>query len=229
MSEEDFMDFSFSENTDARCALSLILDCSDSMGQTFPGESKSAIEALNSGLDVLVSELNKDPLAKRRVEVSIVTYGTEVSDPTEFSTVDDLILPTLTTSGVTSTGKAVEAGLQSIKDRKQVYKNNGIQYYRPWALLMTDGLATDDISGAKKMIEEMEQKKAVNFFAIGIEGADLDKLGELSVRKPMKLDGLKFDELFQWLSASQSAVSSSNPGEGGVKLPPPNDWAEIDV
>jgi uncharacterized protein YegL len=226
MSDFDFSGLEFADNPDPRCPVVLILDASSSMSQKFEGEVESPMDALNSGLDVLISELNKDPLAKRRVEVSVVSYGTEVSEATPFATVDNLILPTLLPSGMTSTGKAINVALDALEARKKEYKENGIQIYRPWALLITDGLPTDDISEAAKRVKEYEEKKKVSFFAVGVEGADMDSLAKISVRQPMKLSGMKFSELFQWLSASQSAVSSSQVGDK-VSLPSPAGWAEV--
>jgi uncharacterized protein YegL len=66
----------------------------------------------------------------------------------------------------------------------------------------------------------------VAFFPVAIEGADLETLGRLGTRAPLKLRGMAFDELFAWLSASQSRVSASNPGDA-VALPAPTGWAEV--
>ena len=55
-------------------------------------------------------------------------------------------------------------------------------------------------------------------------------LRELSVRAPIKLRGLKFRELFMWLSNSLSGVSRSQPGDA-LALPAPDTtpsgWAQI--
>lgn len=223
---DDFSDITLLENQDPRCAVVLVLDTSDSMGETLPGQSKSALDELNGGLDILVSELYKDPLARRRVELSIVTYGTEVSPATPFATIENCILPTLVTSGVTSTGKAVETALNAIEERKKEYKSNGLEYYKSWIILISDGRPTDDIATAAQRIKKAEDRGSLAFFAIGVEGADLGKLQELSVRPPLALSGMKFPELFLWLSASTSAVSASTPGDG-VPLPSPSGWAEL--
>lgn len=222
----DFSELEFSSNPDPRCPVVLVLDCSDSMVEPRPGEERTPLEALNGGLDTLVRELHKDPLAKRRVEVSVVSFGTNVSPATEFATVDELVLPTLVRSGVTNMGGALEVALDALEERKKAYKANGIQYYRPWVLLLTDGLSTSPVEVAAERIRKGEAEKKLAFFAVGVDGADMDALNKVSVREPLMLQGLKFDELFQWLSASQSAVSASNPGEG-VAIPAPTGWAEV--
>jgi uncharacterized protein YegL len=227
----DFSDFSgaidLAENPDPRAPTLLLLDSSSSMNEVLPGQTETSLSALNSGLDVLVSELNKDPLAKRRAEISFVTYGSDVTPATAFTTVDNLVIPSLVPSGTTSTGRAIEVGLDALEARKREYKANGIEYYRPMVFLITDGLATDDLSTAIERIASAEAAKKISMFAIGVEGADLEQLSKLTPgRAPVKLQGVKFAELFTWLSASQSAVSASQPGEG-VPLPSPVGWAEL--
>lgn len=228
---EDFSDIAgaidLAENPDPRAPLLLILDASSSMNEVLPGQTETALQALNSGLDVLISELNKDPLAKRRVEISVVTFGSEVTPATPFATIDNAVLPTLAPSGATSMGKAIEVGLDALEARKKEYKAAGIEYYRPMLITISDGIPTDDITSAVKRVREYEEAKKLVFFGVGVAGADLDKLSEFSpARGALKLDGLKFSEFFVWLSASQSAVSASQPGDG-VKLPVPTGWAEI--
>ena len=61
---------------------------------------------------------------------------------------------------------------------------------------------------------------------MGVEGADMKILQQLSVRDPLKLQGLKFRELFQWLSNSMRSVSTSMIGDA-IKLTSPSGWAEL--
>lgn len=225
--DNDFEGLEFSDNPDPRFPMAVVLDCSDSMGEAFPGEDRTPLEALNGGLDVLVTELNKDPLAKRRAEVSFITYGTNANPATDFKTVTDLILPEIKPMGVTATGAALVEALDALEDRKKEYKANGIQYYRPTLLLITDGLATDDTSEAKRRLAEATEAKRVSAFAVGVEGADLDALSQVFPRQPLQLKELKFEELFQWLSASASSVSASQPDQDKIALPAPTDWAEL--
>ena len=71
-----------------------------------------------------------------------------------------------------------------------------------------------------------EDTKRIAFFSIGVQGADMGRLAEIAVRAPIKLDGLKFGDLFVWLSQSLAAVSQSQPGTT-VALQPPSGWASV--
>ena len=158
--------------------------------------------------------------------MSFVVYGTEPAEPTPFATVDDLVLPELSPMGVTATGEALEVALDHLEARKAVYKENGIQYYRPIVMLISDGLPTSDITTAANRIKEYTEKKKLTFFPVAVEGADMDSLQSLSGKQALKLQGVKFDELFQWLSASAASVSASQPGDR-VAAPSPEGWAEL--
>ena len=123
----------------------------------------------------------------------------------------------------------VNRALDMIDERKNVYREAGIAYYRPWVILITDGAAT---SGAARMraaserVHEAEEAKHVAFFCVGVEGANMDELNELGPRAALSLRGLAFNEFFQWLSASMTAVSSSRVDEE-LALPSPEGWAKL--
>jgi len=102
----------------------------------------------------------------------------------------------------------------------------GSTIFRPWIFLITDGGPTDEWQSAARQVHEGEDKGAFAFFAVGVAGANMNALRQISVREPLKLEGLKFRELFQWLSNSMKDVSQSIPG-AAVPIKSPKGWAEV--
>ena len=212
----------FAENPEPRCPCVLLLDTSGSM-------NGAAIEALNEGLQVFKDELNRDNLAKKRVEVAIVTFNFEVNVAQEFVTADSFEPPTLVAQGLTHMGSAIHLGLDMIEARKAQYRANGVNYYRPWVFMITDGEPQGEldtiVEQAAQRIKDDEANKRVAFFAVGVEDANIERLSQIVVRNPLKLKGLNFQEMFIWLSASMQRVSQSKPDDQ-VALPPPG-WGTV--
>lgn len=212
----------FAENPEPRCPCVLLLDASGSM----QGE---AMEALNEGLRAFKEQLNGDNLARKRVEVAIVSFGSDVKVVQDFVTADLFEPPTLSAQGLTHMGGAILQGLDMIEARKGQYRNNGVSYYRPWVFLITDGEPQGEpdsiVEQATQRIRDDEASKRVAFFAVGVEAANMTRLSQIVVRSPLKLTGLNFKELFIWLSASMQRVSQSKP-EDQVALPPPG-WGTV--
>lgn len=208
----------FANNPEPRCPCVLLLDVSQSMrGQ--------ALDELNAGLATFKDELAADALAMKRVEVAIVTFGPTLVE-TPFTGASTFYPPTLEAQGDTPMGSAIMQALDLVRDRKNEYRSNGISYYRPWVFLITDGGPTDAWQAAAAAVREGEAAKQFAFFAIGVKGANMDVLQQISVRMPLPLDGLKFRELFSWLSSSLRSVSRSTPGTE-VALTPPTGWASV--
>jgi uncharacterized protein YegL len=208
----------FADNPEPRCPCVLLLDTSGSMGGL-------PIEQLNKGVWTFKQELMHDALATKRVEVAIVTFG-PVTVEADFHTVPNFHPRELETTGDTPMGAAINKGIEMVARRKQEYKENGISYYKPWIILITDGAPTDEWTRAAMNVRDGEQAKQFAFFAIGVEGASMDVLKQISVRVPLKLKGLMFREFFMWLSASMKMVSSKNPGSA-INLLPPGGWSEL--
>jgi uncharacterized protein YegL len=208
----------FAENPEPRVPCVLLLDVSGSM-------SGQPIAELNEGLVTLKDTLSADSLASKRAEIAIVTFGGLVNIVQDFVTAEHFQPPHLTVSGDTPMGAAIRTGIEMVSSRKSTYRANGVSYYRPWVFLITDGGPTDEWQSAATMVKQGEGSKSFAFFAVGVEGANFDKLAQLSTRAPLKLKGLNFRDLFLWLSQSMKSVSQSSPGDK-VSLPPAG-WADI--
>lgn len=212
----------FAENPEPRCPCILLLDVSGSMGG-------APISELNAGLQLYKDELAADSLAAKRVEVAVLTFGGTVDLVSDFCTASSFIAPTLSAHGETPMGAAINQALDLLTQRKEQYRANGIAFYRPWVFLITDGGPTDAWQTAAQRVRDGEARKSFAFFAVGVQGARMDVLTQISSREPLKLDGLRFRDLFQWLSNSQQSVSKSTPGEDVPLSNPaaPGGWAAV--
>jgi uncharacterized protein YegL len=212
----------FAENPEPRCPCVLLLDTSASM-------TGAPIQALNDGLETFRDSLVTDDLAQKRVEVAIISFDDRVKILQDFITADQFEPPTLTAQGQTHMGSGIQKALDTIALRKSDYRNNGITYYRPWVFMITDGEPQGEadriVKQAADRIQMEENNKQVAFFAVGVENANMDRLGEIVQRTPVKLRGLDFREMFLWLSASMQRVSHSKVDEQ-VALPPPG-WGAV--
>jgi uncharacterized protein YegL len=211
----------FAINQEPRCPVVLLLDNSGSM-------SGQRIQQLNQGVAVFKQSVDQDALARQRVEVAIVSFG-PVRMRQDFVTIDQFVPPQLQAEDLTPMGEAINYALDSLENRKADYKNNGIQFYRPWVFLITDGSPTDTWQAAAQRVRQGENDKKFTFFAVGVQGADMGILSQIAPpsRPPLLLNGLDFKSMFLWLSASMTAVSHSQPGATTMIQTAPVGWGQV--
>ena len=200
----------FAENPEPRCPCVLLLDTSASMD----GER---IAALSKGVRTLKTELGADPITSQRVELAVVSFSTGATVIQDFVSAKEFHPPQLTASGQTFMGAGIERALDLVDARKKMYRETGVTYYRPRVFMITDGVpdgeSAEVVDRAAKRLQVAEASSAVAFFAVAVGNADTQSLSRIVVRTPLELEGLCFDDLFVWLSASMQSVSQSRPGE----------------
>lgn len=214
-------------NPTARIPVCLCLDASGSM-------DGKPIRELNEGIKLFYDAIEEDEIAKYSAEISIVKFGGEATCIEQFSSVENKEdIRKLNAIGGTPMGEAVNIALDLLEDRKKEYSNNGVDYYQPWLVLMTDGQPNGlkrELERAVERVNKLVEEGKLTVFPIAIgENADIKVLERFSKeRKPLKLQGLKFKEFFAWLSKSVSNTSKSMVGDK-VKLDIDGlkGWAEL--
>ncbi len=214
----------FAENPEPRCPVALIVDISGSM-------MGPRIQAVNGALQQFKAEVSRDTLAMLRAEIALVTFNHSV-DYYDFSSVHSFVPPRLRAYGGTKISLAVNTALDLLDTRKQVYRENGISYFRPIALLLTDGHPEHDtpqeIAAVQQRLMIEEENRHVAFFSFGVAGADINALSQIMPpnRPPRHIgDSLQIAGLFQWLSNSVAKISTSNPGDR-IRLDPVDDYLD---
>jgi uncharacterized protein YegL len=209
----------FADNQENRCPVVLVLDTSGSM-------QGAPIQALNQGIETFKQDVLRDVQATLSLETAIIAFGKDGAQKIQdFVGIDGFQPPALAADGLTPMGEAVNLALDLLEARKAAYKSNGVHYYRPWLILITDGAPTDDWRGAAQRLQQAEKDNQVIALAVAVQGANAEVLRQFSQRPPVALNGLDFRDLFLWLSNSMKRVSAGKVGEA-VALPPMN-WGQI--
>lgn len=214
-------------NSHARLPICLCLDTSGSM-------SGHPINELNAGVRLFYEKIRSNTESRYAADIAIVTFGhSGVECIQNFSQVyENPTPPSLMAEGMTPMGEAVNLALDMLENRRQDYKNVGVQYYHPWLVLMTDGEpngSASELSRASSRARDLVTRNKLVVFPLGIgRNADLNALAQFSPRiTPLTLVGLNFSGFFEWLSKSVDRTSVSNPGNN-VPLPPVDGgWASI--
>lgn len=206
-------------NYEMKCLCVLVLDVSGSMRGDKLNQLNKGVHDFFTQIQTCdgVSEGTKDQL-----EVSIIQFDEEVKILRSPQLIEDEeAAPTLEERGsVTETVLAMEEAIKLVEDRKAFYKSTGQRYYRPWIIVMTDGepygrkASNADIEFISTKVASDTLEKKYMMMGIGIgPDANMNLLQRMTGGKASKMEGLKFGEFFQWLSASLSTVTTSKEGD----------------
>ncbi len=217
MDSDFFNQAEFADNPEPRCPVVFVLDTSGSMKGQPIIELNEGLRAFAQAvrMDRLASLRVEVAVVTFGGKVRAVNIHGEVSGDTNcatfnprglavrpsvkeipfdarqaFVTADQFQPPALDADGGTPMGEAIQRALALLKERKEIYKQNGLDYFRPWVFVITDGKPTDKWEAAAEQMRQEEARKGVQFYGVGVEGADLRVLSKFSeARPPLKLKG----------------------------------------
>ncbi len=214
----------YNVNPSQRTPCILVLDASGSMD----GEP---IDQLNQGVRALEVELKNDATASMSVQLAIVCVGGPAGDADimqDWTDAGDFSAFDLTAGGYTPLGQGMEIALNMVEEQKEILRSSGISYTRPWIFMISDGVPTDEWRDTAARCRDAEENRKCVIFPIAVEGSDIEILSQFSSNPPKELNGLRFVELFQWLSSSLRGASRTAPGEA-IQLPSTDAWAAVDA
>lgn len=183
------------------------------------------IEAVNTGIRVMVSALRQDPHALETVYISIITFDTEAKVVVPLTALDELQIPEIVTpqSGPTHLGLALETLGQRIHSEirhSTAYEKGD---WAPFLFVMTDGKPSD----VMLFQEQCLKVKAMRFASIigcvagpKARKEDLEPLCTHVVSLDT-MDNAGFTSLFKWVTTAISGGNRSMGATSSVALPPP--------
>jgi uncharacterized protein YegL len=189
------------DNASKRVPVALCLDTSWSMDGN--------IDELNQAVQLFYTECQNDEKAKKAVEVTAIEFGCHgVKIASTFNEIEFAQVPSFSAGNGTPMGEGVTLALDELEKRKAWYQDEGIDYYQPILVIMTDGHSGDDTSEASRRASKLVQdgRLTVVPLAFGNE-ADLKTLETFGQKHIKITDQFSFVEFFRWLSASASAMA----------------------
>lgn len=202
-------------------ACCLLVDTSGSMGG-------AKIQELNEALHHFKETVCADPLSAMRVDICVIEFNTNVNVVTPFCPIKQFVPPTLSAYGGTSMGKGIRYALEAVHEQVHKYHSMGIDCFKPFVLMITDGCPTDDVDDIPALIQDREERGRfgkLRFHAFGVKGADMDLLSTLCKRY-LAIDNNAFDQIFNWASESMQIISNSQTADPVVS---PNLKADMHV
>lgn len=190
-------------------ACALLLDTSGSMAE-------APIQKLNEGLRLFKENVSKDPMARDRVDVALVTFDSSVRVLQDFVPVTKMDTPMLTPGGRTMMAEGVLKALELVQTRTSLYQAMGTPYHNPWIFMITDGASMSEekeMQNAVAKVTEAENGRngKLTFWAIGVGDYDSTELYRLT-DMVVELDNVDFCTIFDWLSTSMTQIANSRVG-----------------
>ncbi len=186
-------------------ACCLLVDTSQSM------QSDGKIDQLNEALRTFKETVCQDPLSRMRVDVCVISFDSDVNIVTPFCPIMQFVPPTLIASGVTSMGQGIRFALETVHEQVRKYHDAGVECFKPFILMITDGMPTDDITGIENLIATREGQGRyghLRFHAFGVKGSNMALLSRLT-KRVLVIDNNAFNEIFNWASRTMQIISHS--------------------
>lgn len=214
----------FSSGVQKRTTLIFLLDTSGSMNGAEDAPPPRPIDELNDAVKKWSAHLNSSQDLRYRAELALITFGDGGvrvhlgGDGSPFSPAALFTPPKLSAGGVTPMFEAIRTAIDLSERRKRELDEQGIQRFRPLVFMLSDGgptdaqgylLPQDDWRAMAAQIADLEGRRKLAFFAVGVSNADRECLATLA---PDSNWPISHDALATFLiEASNSAADDDDP------------------
>jgi uncharacterized protein YegL len=202
----------------------LLLDTSGSM--------EPHIAALARAINNFKEKTSLDATARKRVDVAIVEFNSTATLVQDFTPIMHMRPVELQSTGSTAMSQGIHLALNMIEKRQEMYQSIGVQVFRPWVFMLTDGSpdSKDPIQIAIDRINERESKGEygkLKFHVLTVEGANMDFVRR-NFKRIINLQDFDFENIFDWLSKSMVTISTSQIGDEPKPIVLPKNAEVID-
>ena len=214
-------------------ALCFLVDTSKSMSLTQNGGTPP-INALNEGFAQFKNDIiENDSILRNILDVAVIEFNDTHKVVQDFFPIEYLRSINLIANGGTMISPAIKEALKIVRNRTQFYARLGTASYKPWVILISDGVPNDDVTEVAQEINERTKAGKLHFFSVGLPGCNLSTLHLLSGSKVMIIKDSDFTSFFKWLKeyAESGFVARAYPNEiKSIDLPENividivNDW-----
>ena len=174
-----------------------LIDTSGSMGSD--GKNRP-IQQINKYFQS-IHERFKDYPEIDTIDVAVVGFNSRAITIRNFNPLSRKNHIELLPDGCSAMGQGIMLSLDNVREERCFYQENGIRFYKPWIIMLTDGSSSDDITVAKKFILEDQNKNKLRFIAAGITGCDRNQLSELTKMSLfIDLTQVSLDIFFDWVT-----------------------------
>lgn len=203
-----------------RLPVYLLIDTSVSM----KGEP---IESVRIGIEAMLNTLRQDPYALETVNISIITYDTNVNQLLPLTPIYELQMPEITTqdSGPTHLGSALEILLEKVEKEVKKCTNERAGDRVPKLFIFTNGQNTDD-TPCNQLISRVKSSllETIVCYIVGQKPkTDYLKLLTNDVYPIDNLDNTSLMKFFTWKSGFPGEYGLTTRTDEFILPPPPDD------
>ncbi|MBI4750077.1 MAG: VWA domain-containing protein [Acidobacteria bacterium] len=210
-----------------RLPIYLVLDCSESM-------AGPAIEAVETGISTLVSELASNPMAVETAHLSLITFSRKARQVLPLTEILAFQAPHFIVRPGTALGEALHLLLVCVQREVRLPTPTQKGDYRPLVFLLTDGQPTDAWESAADAIRHASHPAFSTVCAIGCgDDVDIEVLFRLTdtVLLMQDFSPVNIRKLFSWMTASVTTMSRTiGLGHTGTGLSlAPFSWGQLEM